>query len=178
MTAHSSAERPSSFMSWLRLLRVPNVFTALADITMAYLVADGSFIRLPVWASLLAATTCLYLAGMVLNDYFDLEIDRRERPERPLPAGLIEPSAALRGGGLLWLVGVACAWAAHFQAHSPAPFYLSPGVLGTLLGVLVLLYDAKLKSTILGPLAMGACRAVNIWMGMSVALKARTFPLA
>ena len=51
---------------------------------------------------------CLYCGGMVWNDYFDVEQDRRERPFRPLPSGRIAPSEAVRlgiglfaGGGLL-----------------------------------------------------------------------------
>ena len=38
---------------------------------------------------LVAASVFLYLAGMVLNDVYDVEIDRRERPDRPLPSGRI-----------------------------------------------------------------------------------------
>ena len=43
---------------------------------------------------LLVASGCLYTAGMVLNDVFDYEIDRHERPFRPLPSGRISLGAA------------------------------------------------------------------------------------
>ena len=35
------------------------------------------------------ASTLLYWSGMVWNDYFDLEQDRKERPGRPLASGRI-----------------------------------------------------------------------------------------
>ena len=51
----------------------------------------------------------LYAAGVVLNDYFDLDIDRVERPERPIPSGRIHAGrAATLGFGLL-VVGFALA---------------------------------------------------------------------
>ena len=33
--------------------------------------------------------------GNVINDYFDLEVDRVNKPQRPLPAGRVSPTAAL-----------------------------------------------------------------------------------
>ena len=35
---------------------------------------------------LVGASSCLYLAGMVLNDYFDRDKDAQERPARPIPS--------------------------------------------------------------------------------------------
>src|SRR2546426_1083326 len=73
-----------------QLVRLPNAFTEMADICLGGLVisaiAPGSF-RWWAFALLVMAYTCLYWAGMVWNDYFDLEQDLRERPSRPLPSG-------------------------------------------------------------------------------------------
>ena len=41
------------------------------------------------------AMALFYTAGMILNDVADLEVDRRERPERPLPSGAVSRTAAL-----------------------------------------------------------------------------------
>jgi len=38
---------------------------------------------------LLLSTSCLYAGGIVFNDIFDLDIDRTERPERPIPRGQV-----------------------------------------------------------------------------------------
>ena len=40
---------------------------------------------------LLLASACLYCGGMVWNDYFDREQDRRERGDRPIPSGKVAP---------------------------------------------------------------------------------------
>ena len=70
---------------------------------------------------------------MVLNDVFDLEIDRRERPERPLPSGRVSLRAArLLGwtllvlGMLLGIAGVSVGtgggfFAGHFGSAAVAP---------------------------------------------------------
>ena len=81
---------------YLQLVRLPNVFTAFADICMATVVqlkrldaegpAQSWFDRWPTFMLLLLASGCLYCGGMVWNDYFDIEQDRRERPSRPLPS--------------------------------------------------------------------------------------------
>jgi hypothetical protein len=44
---------------------------------------------------------------------------------------------------------------------------LRSGVVALLLATVVLLYDARLKRTPLGPVAMGACRMLNVMLGMS-----------
>ena len=50
------------------------------------------------------AMTAFYVGGMYLNDYFDREIDARERPGRPINAGEITAGAvSLIGFGLLAL---------------------------------------------------------------------------
>ena len=50
----------------------------------------------------------MYSAGMVLNDVFDVEVDRVERPERPLPSGQIPVGwARLLGFEMLFFGAVA-----------------------------------------------------------------------
>ena len=75
--------RPTGrLLAFLELLRLPNVFTAIADVVMGFLLVAWT-VSGPDWPPLVwavAASTALYLAGMVLNDLFDLEVDRRERP--------------------------------------------------------------------------------------------------
>ena len=150
-------------------MRLPNVFTAMADVAMGFL-----FVQSPLWtwnawrdgwtlALLIAASVSLYTAGMVLNDVFDLETDRRERPERPIPSGRVSLKAARRLGWNLLALGVVLGiGAAFFVGH------LRPAVVAALLAAGVVLYDAWLKRTPLGPPAMGGCRMLNVLLGMSV----------
>jgi hypothetical protein len=165
----------SPLLSYLQLMRLPNAFTAMADVAMGFL-----FVQLPRWTwdpwrdgwtlgLLIVASSSLYTAGMVLNDVFDLETDRRQRPERPIPSGRISPKAARRLGWNLLMLGVTLGiGAAFFAGHA------RPGVVAALLAASIVLYDAWLKRTPLGPPAMGACRMLNVLLGMSV----MTAPLA
>ena len=142
----------------LRLCRIPNVFTACANAVAGILLARAGGFELN---DLLVvfASAALYLAGMVLNDYFDRRIDAVERPDRPIPAGDIRPGAAAAFGSLLLLLGVVLA------ALRGAP---SLGVAAAR-ALSIVGYDALLKSTALGPVAMGSCRFLNVLLGMSVA---------
>jgi 4-hydroxybenzoate polyprenyltransferase len=154
--------------AWLRLIRLPNLATAVADSLAGFLVCAGvqQIDWLPpaaCWA--IAASVCLYAAGMILNDVFDVDIDRAERPERPLPSGAIGlQTAALAGHGLL-AAGVAAAVAA-----AVARGQIWPAVTGAILAAAVWLYDRHLKHhVVLGPATMGACRGLNWLLGMTAA---------
>ena len=120
---------------------------------------------------LLAASCLLYTAGMVLNDVYDLEVDRRERPQRPLPSGRISLTTARTLGYGMLLLGVAAGWAAGLtSAEAGLPW--RGGAVATLLAGCIVLYDAWAKRTPLGPLVMGGCRFLNVLLGMSVAARA------
>lgn len=163
-TAHTSADRDRPLRAWLELLRLPNLATAWADILMGFLVTHASFQPLPVLLLLVGASSGFYLAGMVFNDLFDLEVDRRERPGRPIPSGRITPIAARRGAILLLATGLALSWLAALLVGD-----WRPAIVGTLLAVAVLLYDGPLKQTAIAPLLMGSCRFLNVLLGMSAA---------
>ena len=66
----------SKWVAWAHLVRLPNVFTIVADISAAYLlIAHGPH---PVGRLVLVLLggISLYWAGMTLNDVFDEHIDR------------------------------------------------------------------------------------------------------
>jgi 4-hydroxybenzoate polyprenyltransferase len=117
----------------------------------------------PLVALLLAASSSLYLAGMVLNDVFDYEIDRAERPKRPLPSGRVPLATARAFGYSLWSAGILAGWGASAVLGE-----WTSGIVVSLLAAAVMLYDRWLKQTPLGPIAMGSCRFLNVLLGMSV----------
>src|SRR5207253_3833784 len=86
--------RPFAVLPWLRLMRLPNVFTAIADVAMGYLFVQREVTDGLVLGCLIAASAALYTAGIVFNDVFDREIDAQERPFRPIPSGQIPLSSA------------------------------------------------------------------------------------
>ena len=67
-----------------------------------------SLLPIGMWTvGLLAAASALfYSAGMVLNDVFDIELDREEQPYRPLPSGRIPLSSARWLGWQLLTLGI------------------------------------------------------------------------
>jgi 4-hydroxybenzoate polyprenyltransferase len=146
-------------LAWLQLFRLPNVFTAIADVAMGFLVVHELPPRAIPLALVVAASSLLYTAGMVLNDLFDYEVDRDERPQRPLPSGRISRQVARSLGWGMLFAGAALAWGSGPRA----------GGLAAGLALAIVLYDAVLKATWLGPVAMGACRLLNVAMGMAAA---------
>jgi 4-hydroxybenzoate polyprenyltransferase len=144
--------------AYLRLARLPNVFTSMADALAGIAIARGGRVQ-GADLTLVAASALLYPAGMVLNDYFDRHVDARERPERPIPSGQIAPGVAAGLGFGLMAAGLAAA------AVAGLPSLLAAAALA---GAIVL-YDAGAKSTPLGPFVMGLCRLLNVVLGLSVA---------
>jgi 4-hydroxybenzoate polyprenyltransferase len=138
------------------LVRLPNVFTAPADVAMGLAAAGAGWE--PKYALLFAASMCAYAGGMALNDARDAELDAVERPNRPIPSGRISRTAAHLISALLLLGALACAWAVGLRALIAAAALVS----------MIVLYDVYAKRTALGPVIMGLCRFFDAALGISV----------
>jgi 4-hydroxybenzoate polyprenyltransferase len=163
--AETGDYRLSCLRAYAQLVRLPNIFTAIADVMMGYLVTRGS-VETQTFSLLVGTTVALYWAGMVLNDVCDVETDRRERPHRPIPSGRVPLGTARMISRSLLIAGVALAAVAGLTAGS-----LRPPLLAVLLAGTVVTYDALVKETSFGPLVMGTCRALNVLLGMSLAVE-------
>jgi UbiA prenyltransferase family protein len=159
----SSAEtvRPSlpAWRAWLQIARVSNtptvVSNAVAGAVLASTVADTGTVVLVALAMAL-----FYTAGMVLNDLADEEIDRRQRPERPIPSGAISRQAALAAFCALVAAGLTIL----------ATEGLEPFLAGVGLVALIVLYDLWHKGNPISPALMAGCRAlVYVIAGLAVA---------
>ena len=140
----------------LELLRPANVATALGDVLAGFAVAGVPSFGLLPW--LLVATACLYGGGVVLNDVFDRNLDRIERPERPIPSGRVPVSLAAIVGTTLLGAGVVAA---------AMTTWLAGAIAGAIAG-LVLFYDAWGKRYLaVAAISMGACRALNLLLGVA-----------
>jgi 4-hydroxybenzoate polyprenyltransferase len=155
-------------LAYLQLVRISNVFTVISNVAMGFLFVNDSLFPLLGFTALLAASVCLYWAGMVLNDVFDVEADRIERPSRPIPAGTIPLRTAMCLGTFLTVAGIAAGWSACLVYHEPSSQSCRSGVIATLLAGCVWFYDGLAKRTLYGPLAMGTCRTLNVFLGMSL----------
>lgn len=149
-----------TFTAHLQLIRLPNVFTAAADSLAGWLLVGGSLGDPGRWGPLAVASMLLYAAGTALNDAFDMEIDRVERPSRPLPSGRVSHRTAALLGGMGLGLGPALALA----SGSPIACFVA-GVLA----LFIFTYDIEVKRTYLGPVFMGACRGLNLLLGMAAA---------
>ncbi|HEU4328349.1 MAG TPA: UbiA family prenyltransferase [Roseiflexaceae bacterium] len=128
----------------------------------SYLAAGWTGLRAApsIRAALVVWLVVLY--GFVVNDYFDIEVDRRSKPDRPIPAGRTAPATAV------WLA-VALALGAQIWA-----FTLGPLPAGIALANLLLCaaYSAWLKNTVLlGNAAMALLDSTIVLYG-SLALGA------
>jgi 4-hydroxybenzoate polyprenyltransferase len=143
---------------YLQLVRLPNVFTAAADSLAGWLLVTGSLAEPVRWLPLVGASMATYAGGIVLNDLFDLEVDRVERPGRPLPSGQVTKTVATALALVFMALGMGLA------VISGVP---NARIVAAVLVACVVAYDAGVKRTILGPAVMGACRGLNLLLGMS-----------
>ncbi len=106
--------------TWERMLAALVLFRPgnVAVVGLSVLVGSGGFWPTGgFWRVALAAASAMLVSagGNGLNDFFDLEADRVNRPHRPLPRGLLSPAAAagisavslVSGAALGWLVSTA-----------------------------------------------------------------------
>ena len=150
-------------MGSLRLMRPANIVTAIADILAGLAIASayyGTFDDLFSPLLLILATIGLYGGGVVFNDVFDADLDRKERPERPIPRGIVTE----KEGGILGIVLLAGGiTAACFVSLYPS------GLLAICIALLALVYDRWGKHhPLFGPVNMGACRGLNLLLGISL----------
>src|SRR5687768_15332070 len=97
--------RSPRLLAFAQLLRLPNVFTAFADVGLGAAAAGYVSDQPGAFLLLLAASGCLYLSGMAWNDYFDRHEDAKARPFRPIPSGRVAPRTALALAAALMLAG-------------------------------------------------------------------------
>lgn len=161
-------------IGYLRLMRPANVVTSVADVLAGIAIA-GYFIVPDTgfgWAAvtgpnlpylpvilLCISTIGLYSGGIIMNDVFDAKLDAVERPERPIPSGLISKNAATIFGGICFFIGIFTAGLLGRNAQ-----YLAVAIM-----ICCLIYNRFLKhSAIFGPINMGLCRGLNLLLGVCI----------
>ncbi|MBZ5856393.1 UbiA-like protein EboC [Flavihumibacter profundi] len=152
-------------IAFLKLMRPANIVTSIADVLAGVAISgyflNREFITGQTWPVVLLciSTFGLYGGGVVFNDVFDAELDKIERPERPIPMGTIRVKEAAFLGICLLLVGIIAA------------FLVNPicGALSIVIAVAAVVYDKWGKHhSFLGPLNMGLCRGLNLLLGVSI----------
>jgi 4-hydroxybenzoate polyprenyltransferase len=153
--------------SYIILVRLPNVFSAASNILPGYFTivtaVSSSFLSINILylAGLMTSSSLLYLAGIVFNDYFDFEIDKKERPTRPLPSGKITKRKALT-------IAISSIIAANVLTLL---INWTSFIIAVILTTIIIVYDYRLKhNTITGPITMGLARFFNIILGATPAI--------
>ena len=160
-------EPPGSLTSWLQLLRISALPTAVSNILVGYLISNGSWQPFQQLILLVLSSGSLYMSGMVLNDWFDAEQDGHLRSSRPIPSGRISVRTAFGCYLVLTLAGMIMA-----SLVSTSSLICAVGLV-----IAIVLYDCVLKRTSLAPVVMGLCRGLNILLGASYGVVAETDPI-
>ena len=140
----------------IQLVRPELPFAAGVCVVIGEIIALGSFPSFPglflgfLWGFFLSSP------AMVLNDYFDIEVDRINAPSRPLPAGIISPAASVCFTGILTLIGVAVSFLIGFSA---VLIYIGFWLIG-------FLYNWKFKEKgLMGNLLVSSSVAITLIFG-------------
>jgi len=124
-----------SLSGFVSITRPVNSLAAGLAAVVAYLIATGTVI--PETLLLFAAVALITAAGNVINDYFDIEIDRVNRPDRPIPSGKVTLPAARAFAVTLFLAGILVCLKTSALCIAIAVFN----------ALLLIIYAARLKRT-------------------------------
>lgn len=146
--------------AWLQLFRLPNLFTVPGDPVAGLLLASPMVAVPPrAFVAVAGAVLMFYMSGLALNDYFDLDTDRRQRPGRPLPSGRIRSLHALAAAAALMAAGLLICFSLGGKT-----LWIGIG-----LAAAVVAYNRALKHMrVMGAINMGACRGLSVLLGASV----------
>jgi geranylgeranylglycerol-phosphate geranylgeranyltransferase len=140
----------------IRLFRPELPLAAAICVTTGQILAAG---KLPPWPINLLGFLCgfaLSSAALILNDYFDYEVDLINHPNRPLPSGAVTRNEVIGLTAVTTLVGLSAAWALGFPALLISIIFWAIGVL----------YNWRYKETgLIGNLMVCASVGVTFVLG-------------
>jgi len=145
------------FKDYLQLVRIPGIFTALSNVLIGYFfsLSETEVISFPF---LLLTSGMLFCSGMIFNDYFDLQIDKKERPDRPLPSKKIPKQNA-------FLLGIIFLIFANIFAYVVGYYSL---IISLIMTILIIAYNYKSKFfPLLGFFNLSLIRFLNVLLGFS-----------
>jgi geranylgeranylglycerol-phosphate geranylgeranyltransferase len=93
----------------IRLIRPDLAVAAGICVIVGQVVAAGRF---PPWGIAVLGFLCAFCisgSALILNDYFDIEVDRINAPDRPLPSGAVTRAEVIAWAGVVSLTGLGAA---------------------------------------------------------------------
>jgi len=93
----------------IQIFRPELPFSAGICVILGELIALGKFPSIQ--SILFGFISVFFISGsaLILNDYFDLEVDKVNMPERPLPSGILSPTEAIILTGIAIAIGLIAA---------------------------------------------------------------------
>ncbi len=92
------------------LVRLDNCVLAAAGVAIGGVLVMGQLYLPPPVVMAMVSAALLGAAGNIANDLYDIDVDRVNRPQRPLPSGRVPRSVAIGLGGVLGGAGLFLAW--------------------------------------------------------------------
>ena len=127
--------------------RISNLPTVWCNCLAAVLlvIQSGFIAHKDISIGLIIMASCAYVGGCFLGDVFDVEFDRKHKPDRPIPSGILDQKLVL--------------WLGLFLVLVPAYFIKSSSYLYLLLFGAIMLYALLHKRIpLLGLPLIGLCR--------------------
>ncbi len=152
-------KKTPDFIACIQLIRPLNCLMAAFATYIGMNLAGLGIYPTIVSAYALAAVFLICAGGMAINDYFDFEIDKINRPKRPLPSGKVSRKSALLFSIALFIIGTGLSYLIGNYALFIAAFA----------SLLLIAYAWKLKKIMLiGHVAVSLLVALTFIFGASI----------
>ena len=121
----------------LKLLRFELPFSAGVCVVMGQILALGKIAPVFITFSAFVSVFLISASILVLNDYFDVDTDRINAPDRPIPSNMVSPPEALLFSILLLFTGLSLSYFISITAL----------IISIILSVIGFLYNRFFKKT-------------------------------
>ncbi len=140
--------------AFFKLIRYPNlVFIALTQVLFYYCILLPTYLKHPEsiislgekeLIILIVSSLCIAAAGYIINDYFDLNIDKVNRPDRLVIEKMIKRRWAILWHFSLSATGLALSFYLCWLINNPLP-----GIFNTIAVILLWFYSTTFKKQLL-----------------------------
>jgi len=125
---------------YFEIMRPVNGVMAAIAVWIGTLVAGVGFVPSDFTILGMVAVFLISSAGMIINDIFDINIDKVNRPDRPLPSGRMSKRAAYNYAAILFVIGNLISY-----FIGTTVFFIAIAA-----SVILVAYAARLKKIIMG----------------------------
>jgi geranylgeranylglycerol-phosphate geranylgeranyltransferase len=155
---------------YFEIIRPVNGIMAAVAVWIGTIVAGAGFAPSDLAMLGMVAVFLISSAGMILNDIFDINIDKVNRPERPLPSGRMTKKSAYTFAAFLFIIGNVLSFLINSNVFIIAIFA----------SVILVAYAARLKKIIMvGHIGISLLVALTfVYGGFIIGNYIATIPLA